>query len=977
MLTRLTHAAIAFATTVVVYQMYVLAVVPFVDPTFVGNPSATASTEQERTEARAVVHKHRELLAAYFPADHWTLAEPPITFEAGKAMFVLDDYQTNDNGQVRVKKCVILFFPHQRERGQPPPRDTVILEAPHGAVLQMDEGVRQAGLSGFGRIQWGQLMGDITVRSDMRDPGPEDDLLLTTRDVYMNEDLIRTDSTVDMRLGPHWGKGRELEIRLVAVERAQSRDSQPSIGGIDSLEIKQEVQAQFSPGVTKMFGVVGQNNAPPTSPPVKVTSEGPFRFDFAHQVASFSKKVKLVQIYPQGQVDQLLSENLNLYFAQDKDVGQQQALGGFLPGSIEAIGTDSELVVLNSQSQQATARCKRLRVEVSSRRVTLDQGNEVTLTFQGSEIHARQIRYQAPPAGSPQKIGTLLAAGHGWLRAIAPEGQSQKPLEVRWADSMRLDRVGGKPVLTLNGRPRLEMVGMGRLWADAMTLHLRERGTKKSDAILPGDVVPDKMVAHGQVAIETAELSGKVNYLEVQVDYAESKLVLGQPDGSDAQVSRLTSGQRGGRAYNVEGNRLQMLLTVRDSQPEVTSLDMNGDANGGVVFRESSVGNAATQPLEVRGNYLHVENADQPSAEFTLQGQPASITAAGMSIRAATLRMNRGESRVWIDSPGELRLPMKKDFSGKPLGGLQFLMVRWQGGMRLEKDVVSFHGNVVANTNEGSLSTQRMLVTLSEPVRFDGAAQQRQNELAQIECREGVVAEFKQRDEVGIVSVQNMKLQSFVANQQTGEIRGMGPGELESVHLASSSSKITGFASTSRARAPAGQGLRFLRVEFKRDVRGNLHRRQIEVAGDAKAIYGPVDAWHQKLEISVRGNPGPETILITSDRLGIVESPMAGLRRTTGLGPIELSAEGNVTIEANLGERGTVTTHSHKARYDQQKTMFILEGDGRVPAKLFHQEFVGAPYSESAARKLWYNYTTGEGGGEGLVGGKFKQIGPR
>ncbi len=968
MLTRLTHAAIAFAITAAVYQMYVLAVVPLVDPSLAG--VANASAVQEPTAAREAVHKHRELLAAYFPAGHWTLTEPPITFEAGRAMFVLDDYQPNDQGQVRVKKCAILFFPRQRERGQPPPRDTIVLEAPHGAVLQMDEGVRQSGMSGFGRLQWGQLMGDITVRSDMREPGPEDDLLLTTRDVTMNEDLIYTDSKVDLRLGPHWGRGRELEIRLVAIERAQSRDSQPSLGGIDSLEIKHEVEAQFSPS---------QAGAPMAGPPVHVTSEGPFRFDFAHQVASFSEKVKLVQFYPEGQVDRLFSEELKFYFAKNEDVtvAESSEFGGFLPGSIEALGTDSAPVVLDSQSQQATARCQRLRIEVDSRRITLDQGNEVELTYQGSEIRARQLRYQLPPAGSTQKIGTLLAAGHGWLRAKAPGSQAQNPLEVRWSESMRLDRIDGKPVLTLHGRPRLDMIGMGRLWADAMTLHLRERNADSLD-LLPGDVVPESMEAHGQVAIETPELSGKVNHLKVQIDYAANNLVLGQPDGSGSQRGRFASGQRGGRAYDVAGDRLEMLLTVRGDRPEVTSLDIYGDTHGELVFRESATGDPTTQPLEVRGKHLRVENADQPHAEFTLQGQPATITAAGMSIRAATLRMNRAESKAWIDSPGELHLPMKKDLmSGKPLEGLQFLVVRWQGGMQLEKEVVSFHGKVIANTNDGSLRTERLLVTLSEPVRFDGAAQQRQTELAQFECREGVVAEFKQRDEAGIVSVQNMKLRSFVANQQTGELRGMGPGEMESVHLASSSSKLTGFASTAPARAPAGQGLRFLRVEFKRDLRGNMHNRQVEVAGDAKAIYGPVDAWHQKLEISVRRNPSPETILITSERLAIAESPMARLNRTSSFGPIELSAEGKVTIEASLGEQGTVTTQSHKARYDQQKTMFVLEGDGRVPAKLFHQEFVGAPYSESAARKLWYNTTTGEGGGEGFAGGKVNQLGTR
>ncbi len=39
MLTRLTHAAIAFAMTVVVYQAYVLLLVPFIEPTLANRPS--------------------------------------------------------------------------------------------------------------------------------------------------------------------------------------------------------------------------------------------------------------------------------------------------------------------------------------------------------------------------------------------------------------------------------------------------------------------------------------------------------------------------------------------------------------------------------------------------------------------------------------------------------------------------------------------------------------------------------------------------------------------------------------------------------------------------------------------------------------------------------------------------------------------------------------------------------------------------
>ena len=219
MLTRLTHAAIAFALTVVVYQAYVIFAVPFIEPG-AQNKAAQQQLEldQLRVERKAT-HKHRNLLPAYFAAGHWKLHAPPKRFEAERMMVVLDDYHPGNDGKVRVQKCVLIFFPRPRVQGAAAPRDAIVLEAPHGAVLQMDT-PGLPGLSGMGRIQQGKLIGDIVVRSDMRAPGPEDDLLITTRDVTLNEDMIRTDDKVEMQLGPHWGRGRVMEIRLVAVERA-------------------------------------------------------------------------------------------------------------------------------------------------------------------------------------------------------------------------------------------------------------------------------------------------------------------------------------------------------------------------------------------------------------------------------------------------------------------------------------------------------------------------------------------------------------------------------------------------------------------------------------------------------------------------------------------------------------------------------------------------------------------------------------
>ena len=184
-------------------------------------------------------------------------------------MIVIDEFNPRDDGQMRVKKCAILFFPQGRVRGEPPPHDTVVLEAPHGAVLQMDKSFRR-GVGSFGRLQWGKLTGQITIRSDMREPGTHDDLLLTTRDLEIRENLIYTKDLVDMRLGPHRGRGRELEIRLKPLERGRTQSQGPNLGSIDSLEILHEVEAQLSPGQVQFAPTTHATDAPP----VKIDQRG-------------------------------------------------------------------------------------------------------------------------------------------------------------------------------------------------------------------------------------------------------------------------------------------------------------------------------------------------------------------------------------------------------------------------------------------------------------------------------------------------------------------------------------------------------------------------------------------------------------------------------------------------------------------------------------------------------------------------------
>ena len=994
MLTRLTHSAIAFAITVVVYQAYVLFAAPLIEPPVI----ARVSDEGEQQGPPQATHKYRKLLAAYFPPGHWTLEKPPITAENGQAMIVLDEFNPRDDGQVRVKKCALIFFPQGRVRGEPAPNDAVVLEAPQGAVLQMDKSLK-SGMGGFGKLQWGKLLGEITLRSNMREPGPQDDLLLTTRNVEIKEGLIYSMDRVDMQLGPHRGSGRHMEIRLIAAEQGRADAPGLNFGSIDSLEIRQEVRAELSPGQVQLGG------ATTDAPPVQITCGGKFRFDFPSQVASFDDQVLLHQVHPLGQLDELRCKRLAIYFTYaDNPNGKLSA------GMIEATGDKISPVLLDSQSQQASARCERMRIELGPQRVTFDRGHEVSLTFQGNEIHAKQVRYQAPPKNSGQRVGKLLAAGSGWLRAQTSNNSTSnkpgsEPFEVRWLENMHLRRINGRPVLSLNGRPQLDMVGMGKLWADHLDLTLRERAADGSeDRLLPSDIVPERLVAGGKIAIDSAQLHGKVKELTVNFEYVANELVPGDlmlngPDGNNRRPGRSRLSGRGGagkRAYDIVGDTLEMLVTVRNRKPEVTSIDVDGH----VVFNESSDTNltgqaASKEPLRVVADHLQIKNADSPEAELLLTGRPATITADGMIIRTQNLQVNRGEGRARVNAPGEIEMLVDRDLSGKLLAQPQPMTIRWQRSMELNKDRITFSGNVEVQAAEGKLDTQHMVVRLTAPVQFDGAAQQRRIEIAQLECHGSANAVFSQRDAQGLASVQTIKLEdSFFANLQNGKIRGEGPGRLESVHLTAGTNPISDMASNGRQRGrlasthpqQAAQRLRFLGIEFNRGIQGNMQSRQVKVLGDVDAAYGPVDAWEQRLALTKRGMPGPETVWINCQSLGVAESPLARLNpnrrhsQQSGIGPLELLAEGSrtkdVTIEGPAGERGNFTTRSLYAKYDQTKKTFILEGTNQRPATIMMQEYRGGPTSPTSARKITYYQETGNIDVDGLVSGQLRQLAP-
>ncbi|MEQ8837038.1 MAG: hypothetical protein RID07_09580, partial [Lacipirellulaceae bacterium] len=872
------------------------------------------------------------------------------------------------------------------------------------------------------------------------------------REINIDEDGINTPAAVELRLGKHYARGKGLNISMLPPGDDRRKGSR--LGPFEMLEITNEVSVDLAieqsdwlksslpeedaeprrprNGTLTLGSAAGEGLDQPLQtksrapkkrqpvPPVRIRSTGPFTFDFLNYIASFRGKpdevggtgrtdhggVQIRQVHPDGKLDQLLASEVNLYFTESSalsvekksgEVTAGQRLGKLQPATIEAKGHP---VVLNAPSRNATARCERLRLLLDQRGIIVDGGDEVTLSYGGSEIHAPMVQYHQPPKDSPHQVGDLQAAGRGWLRAVVDKNRPGEPLEVSWRRSMQLKRIKGKPVLALEGRPKLDMPAMGRLWADEMKVYLLENNDLTRPEVAAAfasvnrddkqiNILPERMVASGHVEIQSPEIIGKVNELSLWMDYrnaASSSATTSSQSGGSSRSLIDRGNRQGRRSYSVVGNRLEMQVAVRDRRPDVANIHVEGN----VLFQEYPLGANQSQqesPMRIAAGSLEVTGADTPDARIAIKGRPvdrgkivpAEIDVRGTTIRAAELIVNRGSSRARIDSPGEVVMLSDRPVSridvgnGGKLAKPQRTHITWQQSMQLNGDLLSFRGDVRVRNPSGWIQTEQLGARLTSTVSFDGASADRKAEIAELSCTGGVLAEFDDRDAAGLTSHQRVEVQSLSVNQITGAIAGRGPGRIESTHLSKKSGSLGRLAGNVEAESSSGQRLRYLRTDFTREVQGNLHQKRVKLVGNVRTVYGPVDAWEQKLPLAGVDGPRENTVWINCDELEVAESPTGRLFAPPGgrpvgrqqLGPLELAAMGRVSFEAQHPTRGLINARANRATYDQAKTLFVLEGN---PVTIAHQEFVGAPVNESTAKKLQYWTNTGEMKGTGIKG---------
>jgi lipopolysaccharide export system protein LptA len=985
----------SLAVLLAAYGVYALAAVPFIEPAVTFRESESAGLITQDIAAAAMERQREQLKALFSPGD-WELASPKVlATEQGKLLF--RDYKPRSDGRIELTPCTLVFFAGGSKSGDKTAGRPIVMRAPL-AELEFD-GPLHLGQADIGRLLGGRMKGEITITSRASRPGADDELEIKTRGVQLAEDRIWTPSEVRFRYGPSFGNGRDLTISfLPRAKNAGEKQSKMGLGSGDlkSLELVHVDKLHL---VTSGGGILPNDKPDAASAaaakpplPVEVTCRGPFRFDFGRLIASFEEQVVVRRLHPGGASDALDCQLLELYFgkanlptpsATPPSIGSSRSgMSGLEVQRLVAVGHP---VVLKAAAAGggASAQGQRFEYDLRTRRILLEDSQLATLVHGKNVIEARGVAYELGETG---KLGRLWASGPGKFRtALGVDGK--QPFEATWAKELRLRPHQGNHVISLAREASISFSNQGNMRADDIHVWLKEEAP---DPHAPPSkhpsISPDKMLAVGNVQIDSPRLSGKAPRLEAwfkteALDEASAVAAAARPFGEKRIGGQSTDPRfpeieqeataKPPQKFHITGNLIQIQMLRRGKETAAENVTVDGR----VRLVELQPLGAKEPPLEMQGDSLQIFQTSSLAARARIVGQPAQVTARGMKMAGTNIQLHRGENRLWIDGAGEMVLPAQRSpLSALQRGGVdarreeqirrpvstgQTMAVTWQQRMNFDGQTVRFEKEVEARGETQFARGDVLDVTLNRRFDFSDPKPADRVDVERLAFSGGVFLESRTVEERRVTSIEQMQVRKLSLDNTNGRLHAVGPGWVSTVRLEGGSGLPgrTGFSpigsrtasrpagETYQAAKPAGDALSYLHVDFQTAIAGNLAKREIQFIDRVNAVYGPVASWEQELSKDRLEDLPEKGVLMNCDRLTVTE--MGATQQGQKL--YEMEAAGNARVEGK-----TFTATADRMTYAQAKDLIVLEGDGRADAELWRQSRVGGPTEHAAARKILF-----------------------
>jgi len=971
--------------------LYRLAVVPWVEPRYHETVGVAELTPEQAAAIRARADRRLEAVRELFPPGAWE-HEEPIVMESRGMRLLFKQYHSLPDGRVNLVPCTVVVLPDGQRRANSENGRTILLRAPQGAVLEFDEPLDlRAGR--LARLVGGSLRGQVTIRGTQSSVGANDDIELVTRDLELDEFEIHTNEKVDFRFGRSVGKGQGLVATLLPSQAGSGHG--PNIGGIDTIRLEREVELRLeglASGVVPGSGDL-MSQSETDEQPVLVKCDGGLTANLSANVITLEDAVDVRRGVPEQGGDHLSCDVLAIVLGEGEQT-KEDSSSSLEVVEIQASGSP---VRVQSPSAGLDVRADRLGYELHTGRILLDGEDPVSIHATGVEIEAKSVDYTP---GQENTIGSLMAIGPGWLRAM---DEKQLAIESRWQKWLRVRPDETGHVASISGQAEVSVDLQGKLTGAEMHFWFEQTPAQPTEGLttnrLPkvASLNPLRMLVRGVVEVDVPEVAARTDRMEiwfrrdfelqgsVQQEQGSEGSVAGEVDArANVDKTQSVAGQSthqpipairppisADRKLLATGNLIRGLVVLSPNQNELQEMSLEGEVQ---LLEQSSSTNKGEPRLKICGDQLQLTSPTHFDAKAVVSGRPATVRSDQFDLEGPLIEFDRGQNRVAVDGGGQLIVPVAGagvgldsfDLLGsgvrqtqmkKKSGVAEPLVIAWQGRMDFDGQTARFIDRV--QTANGGVSLQAGLLDciFTQPVDFSrqqGAVSSQQTDIAQIKCGDGVQISSTSEADGNLESLEKLFVRDLFFDRLTGDVRGTGPGRLTSTRrgeggLPMSTPGLPGQELQHQPAVPKpseNPGVTFLGVDFQRGFIGNMNQRQMEFQQRVETIWGPVDTWDSSLDLhDPRGLP-EKAIAVTSDTLGIGQAP--SVPGAPGRS-VELSAGGNVLVEGD-----SFTARSARLSFSEMKDLLVFEGDGRSDAQLFRQDRVGGPTSSASAGKILY-----------------------
>ena len=520
--------------------------------------------------------QHEEL-TPYFPLfseDSWE-RDPTANIQILEIdqTVILFRNETVSGNFIKLEPCTIIFLDkNEALSDEERIRQAFVMKTLQYAEIEFDGEVNFSRVP-FPKIKGGKLIGKVSIHSDMKESGPQDDFHIDTENVVFTDSpattTISTLKDVAFRWGAHSGEGSVLNIELNRDPKNKKASKELTLLRFDSLKrlnmILSDKDDPVVATVPKTPGVSEATKATTTSQGAATQLDVNCRREFVFVpgktrgdwLVGFFGDVLAIRTTPDGNADRITGEELQILFspktpdskAKSPDpkakaatppsnnvaglgamepillmVHGKMGINNQRPVPAQLTSKQSGGLVMVGDQIQYDLRKNQLLIETEK---TAGASEAVFLYVQDNRYVFRSSQgflYTLNPEGG---IGRLVSASPGGLQGVLGEDDQIKKVSAAWS-SLQMEPYKFDPkqmVVQMGGGVRFEMEGFGKMTADKFDLLCRvsqespaSQPGKTPDSSLfggTGTITPDRATALGKVHFENENGTCDVGQMDI------------------------------------------------------------------------------------------------------------------------------------------------------------------------------------------------------------------------------------------------------------------------------------------------------------------------------------------------------------------------------------------------------------------------------------------------------------------------------